>query len=152
MAQFCLSSLNKVSNDDYPGTNYFDAEIECLDMDPYEQSRKGISGKTVDAVIGISDCDNKRVINPRLLCVELRMGYKSTHNFSKDFADKVTYSRGLLGGHITIESKSLFVFSDALAAQAKSWIKNRARSGGVYKNMDSCGVSSFGNIILISAR
>ena len=141
-----LSTLNEVSNQDYPGTNYFDPGIECLDLDNYEQNRKGESGNTVDAVIGISDCSNKLISNPRLLCVELRMRYKSTHNFNSDFANKVTHSKELLGGTVTIESKSLFIFSDALAPKAKSWIKNKQRQG-IYKKMDSCGISEFHNII-----
>lgn len=147
LSKCCKSTLNQISNDDYPNTNYFNKDIECLDMDTYEQNRKGVTGKTVDAVIGISDCENKREINPRLLCVELRMGYKSTRNFSSAFADKVTHSKGLLGGYICIESKSLFVFKDELAPQAKNWIKNKRNSGGGYKDMDSCGISDFGNII-----
>ena len=142
----CLSTLNEVSNGDYPGTNYFDSNIECMDLDSYEQHSKGESKKTVDAVIGISDCDNKKLSNPRLLCVELRMGYESTHNFSSAFADKIIHSKDLLGGHIAIELGSLFIFSDALAPKAKSWIKNRQRAGA-YKYMLSCGVSDFCNII-----
>ena len=29
----CASTLNAVSERDYPNKNYFDAHIECLDMD-----------------------------------------------------------------------------------------------------------------------
>ena len=33
----CKSTLNDVSQKDYPNKNYFDSRIECLDMDYYEK-------------------------------------------------------------------------------------------------------------------
>lgn len=34
----CGSTLNEVSNRDYPGKDYFNKEILCLDMDTYEKN------------------------------------------------------------------------------------------------------------------
>ena len=81
----CNSTLNEVSNRDYPNTNYFNPNIKCLDMDTYEKNilRKSYANHTADAVIGISTYENNQELNPRLLLIELRIGYESTSNLSK---------------------------------------------------------------------
>lgn len=50
--RLCPALLNGVSNRDYPGSDYFDTRIECLDMDSYEKKvmHKAQADNTVDAV------------------------------------------------------------------------------------------------------
>ena len=69
----CGSTLNEVSNRDYPNSDYFNPYIECLDVDTYESKvlRKSQADRTVDAVIGISTHANNRSLNPRLFLIEL---------------------------------------------------------------------------------
>ena len=77
----CPSTLNEISNRDYPGTDYFNPDIIGLDMDDYERRTcYGHANNTVDAVIGICTCQNKKKSSPRLLLVELRMGYEKANN------------------------------------------------------------------------
>lgn len=143
---FCGSTLNDVSNKDYEGEYKFNSEIECLDIDEYEKNvlRKNLSFHTGDAVIGISTYENNRGINPRLLVVELRMGYVSTSNLSKTFMEgKVTYTKSLLGGEKLINKESIFVFNNKFIAQAKSWFSRNSRIGGELKNCIPISISEF---------
>ena len=146
----CGSTLNEVSNLDYPNSNYFNPDIECLDMDTYEKKvlRKSHADHTVDAVIGISTYENNRELNPRLLLIELRIGYESASNLSKtEMEGKVCYTKSLLGGEKTIEKESLFIFSQRVASQAERWFDRQSRTGGEIKNCKACAVSDFSTII-----
>ena len=146
----CCSTLNEVSNRDYPNSNYFNPGIKCLDMDTYESDilRKSQADHTVDAVIGISTYENNRVLNPRLLLIELRIGYKSDSNLSKtEMEKKVTYTKSLLGGEKTIEKEILFIFNKKVVSQAERWFYRQSRTGGEIKNCKVCSVSDFSNII-----
>ena len=126
----CASTLNAVSERDYPNKNYFDAHIECLDMDTYE--KKCCSGNaecTVDAVICVSNCDNKVTSSHRLLLVELRMLYVNANNLSKsELEQKVTHTKDLLGSELPIDRNNIFVFTDNVAPQARS-VMNRLMQG-----------------------
>lgn len=128
----CGSTLHEVSKKDYPKKNYFDKNILCLDMDAYEtQIRHGQTDCTTDAVIGISSCDNKKLSNPRLLLVELKMDCIGTNGLSKtNLESKVTHTKQLLGSESTINTESVFVFSENMVAQAKHWVSSRQREGG----------------------
>lgn len=142
----CGSTLNDVSNKDYAGKYKFNPDMECLDMDEYEKNvlRKGQSFHTGDAVMGISTYENNRSMSPRLLVVELRMGYVSTSNLSKkDMEDKVTYTKSLLGGEKPINSESIFIFNNGFIEQAKSWFARNRRTGGELKNCIPVSVSEF---------
>lgn len=128
----CGSTLYKVSKKDYPKKNYFDKNIFCLDMDAYEtQIRHGQTDCTTDAVIGICSYDNKKLSNPRLLLVELKMDCIGTNGLSKtNLESKVTHTKQLLGSELTINTESIFVFSDNMVAQAKHWVSFRQKEGG----------------------
>lgn len=131
----CSDTLTAVSERDYPGRDYFDPAIECLDMDSYETKvSHGQSGSTMDAVIGISDCDNKRMLNSRLLLVELRLDYKSANNFSKTkLESKISHTKDLLGVEMMIDKQSVFVFSESVAPRARHWIEAYKHEGGDIK-------------------
>lgn len=146
----CSSTLNNVSNRDYPNSDYFNPCIECLDMDTYESNilRKGQADRTVDAVIGISTYENNRALNSRLLLIELRIGYDNVSNLSKTGMEaKITYTKSLLGGEKTIERESLFVFNDKVAPQAERWFDRQSRTGGDIRDCRVCSVSDFSTII-----
>lgn len=145
----CNSTLNEVSNRDYPNTNYFNPEIKCLDMDTYEHSlRKAQSNHTVDAVIGISTYENNHALNSRLLLVELRMRYQSTaHLVKADMEAKVSYTKSLLGAEKTINRESVFVFSDSMAPQARSWFQRQSRMGGEIRYGIVCSVTDFATVV-----
>jgi len=145
LSRQCASTLNTVSERDYPGHNYFNQSIECLDMDSYERSQaNGSEDNTVDAVIGISNYRNNRIINPRLLLVELRMGYSSTKNLSKtQFERKVTHTRDLLGSECSINPNSVFVFNNNFAPQAKHWLSARQQEGGKIRQCIACSTKWF---------
>ena len=146
----CPSTLNSVSNRDYPNTNYFNPEIKCLDIDSYEKQvlRKSQANNTVDAVIGVSSYINNKTSNPQLLLIELRMNYQTVNGLSKTIMErKVTYTKRLLGGQCTIKKESLFIFNDKMASQAKSWFNRQSNAGGELKNCITCSTSEFSNII-----
>lgn len=108
--RLCPALLNGVSNRDYPGSDYFDTRIGCLDMDSYEKKvmHKAQADNTVDAVIGVGTYHNNRAVDARLLLVEFRMGYESTGNLSKtEMERKVVYTKSLLGGEKTVSRQSL---------------------------------------------
>ena len=139
--RFCGSTLNNVSDKDYQGKYKFNPDIECLDIDDYEKNvqRKQQSFHTGDAVIGISTYENNRGKDPRLMVVELRMGYVSISNLSKkDMEAKVTYTKSLLGGEKSISRESIFIFNNGFIAQAKSWFDRNSRTGGGIKKLYSC--------------
>lgn len=145
----CGSTLNEVSNRDYPNSNYFNPGIKCLDMDTYESNlRKSQPDRTVDAVIGISTYENNRELNPRLLLIELRIGYESVSNLSKtEMEGKVNYTKSLLGSEKEIEKENLFIFSKKVASQAERWFDRQSRTGGLIKNFKVCSVSDFSTIV-----
>lgn len=132
----CRSWLNVVSDRDYPGKNYFDIRIECLDMDLYEKDiqHKAQADHTVDTVIGIQTYKDNRATSGRLLLVEFRMGYESTNNLSKtEMERKAIYTKALLGGEIMINQQSIFIFNDAFAPLAKNWFNRQQKTGGDFK-------------------
>ena len=143
----CASTLNAVSERDYPGKNYFAPEISCLDMDTYEKSVcHDNADSTIDAVIGISTCVNKVRSEHRLLLVELRMLYKSANTLSKrDLVNKVSHTRDLLGCELTIEHESIFVFTEQVAAQARHKITSWQHEGGLVTSFKAFSVREFCN-------
>lgn len=132
----CKSTLNEVSLRDYQGRYYFNPAIECLDMDTYEKDvqRRGQPSRTTDAVIGISTYENGNAIDPRLLLVELRMGYCNVSNLSKsDIESKVQNTKSLLAAEKPINRDSVFVFNDKFFSQAKYWFDRIHRESGRLK-------------------
>ena len=128
----CPSTLNEISNRDYPGTDYFNPDIIGLDMDDYERRTcYGHANNTVDAVIGICTCQNKKKSSPRLLLVELRMGYEKANNLSKsEMERKILHTKELLSAEKTINRESVFIFDERVAAQARHWFAQRSAEGG----------------------
>ena len=144
---YCASTLNEVSERDYPGKNYFDPQIACLDVDTYETSVcHGNADSTTDAVIGISTCINKVMSSHRLMLVELRMNYQSANNLRKsDLESKVSHTKDLLDGELPIDPQSIFVFTDSVAPQARHWIESRRHEGGLIKSFKAYSVREFCN-------
>lgn len=146
----CMSTLNTVSQRDYGNRYPFDPGIKCLDIDTYEKDilRKDLSFRTGDAVIGISTYQDNTAKAPRLLIVELRMGYDNPSNLSKSaITDKIDYTKSLLGGEITINKESILVFKDEIISQARSWLNRQSKTNGQLKLCIPCSVSEFGSII-----
>ena len=141
----CKSTLNDVSNRDYPNTNYFNPDIECLDMDIYEvKTHKGQQDKTVDAVIGVGAYTNNHFSNGRLLLVELRIDYKNADNLSQhELEGKVVHTRQLLGTQITYDKSSFFVFSENVAPQALHWMASHKHNGGLIKDFKVYSIKEF---------
>ncbi len=139
------STLNAVSERDYPGKNYFDQSIKCLDMDSYERDQAtGNEDSTVDAVIGICNYANNRTVNQRLLLVELKMGYSSPNNLSKtQFERKVKHTRDLLGNEKPINPNSVFVFNDKFAPIAQHWLSAKQHEGGEIRHCRVCSTAYF---------
>lgn len=143
----CASTLNVVSERDYPGKNYFDPRIACLDVDTYETTVcHGNADSTMDAVIGVSTCVNKTVSEHRLLLVELRMKYKSGNNLSKsELEGKVSHTKGLLDGELPIDPNCIFVFTENVAPLAKHKIESWKHEGGLATGFKAYSVSEFCN-------
>lgn len=143
----CASTLNDVSERDYPGKNYFDPQIACLDMDTYETSiSHGNAGSTTDAVIGVSTCENKTMSQHRLMLVELRMKSQSAETLSKgDLESKVTHTRNLLDSELTIEHENIFVFTEIVAPQARHKIDSWKHEGGLATSFKAYSVKDFRN-------
>lgn len=142
----CKSTLNDVSNRDYPNTDFFNPDIECLDMDTYEKNilRRDQPNHTVDAVIGIANYENNHAHNSRLLLVELRINYKSVSNISKsEIEGKVTHTKALLGGEICINKESIFIFNNELISQAKWWFNREKRTGGEFAHCEAWSIKEF---------
>ena len=128
------STLYDISERDYPGTDYFDPAIEALDMDCYEEKHSQFERKpTMDAVIGIKQFDGHFCNNPRLLLVELRIGYKTIANLSlTELKGKVDHTRDLLVGY-NLSSFNIFIFTSAVASQARSWISRQEKTNNRLK-------------------
>ncbi|UPS45242.1 hypothetical protein M1D30_03465 [Prevotella sp. E15-22] len=150
LIECCLSTLNTVSERDYPGKNYFNPEIECLDIDTYEcKHSHGERGCTADAVIGISACKNKVLSGHRLQIVELRIDFKSPKNLRKDeLENKVTHTKELLGTELPVDTYSIFVFSEKVAPQARHWVESQKHEGGEIRFCKAYSVQEFHNNIL----
>lgn len=95
-----MSRLADLALRDYPNKTYFSGtDIPALDLDGYETHRtgKGNNDCTVDAAIGICNEQQGVPVQPRLMLVELRNGYKSVENVNPDDVKrKETHSRDLL--------------------------------------------------------
>ena len=99
----------------------------------------------MDAVIGISNCSaQKDISNARLLLVELRMRYKSANGLSRsEMEAKVRHTKSLIGNDLRVEPKSIFVFTELVAPQARYWITSLLREGGEIRNFVIWSVNEF---------
>lgn len=146
----CGLTLNAVSNRDYPNSNYFNPDIECLDMDAYEKNvlQKSYADHTVDAVIGISTYVCNQARNARLLLIELRMGYKNISNLSEtEIVMKISHTKSLVNSDANIEQKSLFIFDNKVATRAKNWFNRQSRTCKDLRYCETCSVGDFPTVI-----
>lgn len=149
LSKKCLSTLYDVSCRDYGNTYCFNPDIQCLDIDTYEKKlRKGSPSHTGDAVIGISTYKDNTENNPRLLIIELRMGYSNPSNLShSEIAYKISYTRSLLGGEGTIDEESVLIFNDNAVSRAKSWLSRRNKTCAELRKCIACSVSDFNSMV-----
>lgn len=151
--QHCASTLQEISDRDYPSQKYFKSlpAIDALDLDTYEKSlHKGKSGNqacTGDAVMGIAlRKAGDHLVEQSLLLVELRMGYTNGDNLElENIRKKVEHSRDLLNenGSSPIYKDYFFIFTDTEASQANSKIRRKANEIGRMTNYKVLSVSNF---------
>lgn len=143
----CGSLLNDVSNRDYSGTDYFDKEIRCLDMDTYESKicKSAQPKSTMDAVIGLASQTDGQLRDRRLLMIELRMKYKNTNNLSlSELREKMSHTRDLLSeDSLRIDSSAWFVFNKNVTARAERWFAQQSRVEKALAKCKVCDVSQF---------
>lgn len=127
-----LSTLHSLSERDYPGEQYFHGtEIDAIDMDRYEKSLSGDDNRTVDAAIGIATGhDDGELRDPRLMLVELRMGFRNPrHITAKPLREKTDNSRRRLLSADTdckIDPTVVFVFNPKAIQSGISVIRRLA--------------------------
>ena len=126
------SDLATLAQKDYPGKGYFEGkDIPSIDLDEYERKTKRSNDCTSDGVVGIADVLDLRMINRRLLLVELRMDYENQKNL--DFSNirrKYIHSTGILREYDSekrIAPEFALVFSNSTAPKARRWISSWAR-------------------------
>ena len=122
-------SLHDISLKDYPRGNYFRTDIDGIDLDKYEVDHV-IANRdmTMDALVGVADYSKNRVVNSRLLLVELRMDYDSTkHLRHSKLLGKVNHSRTAVGSAVMVDEESVFVFRDDVVEQAIKWMFNTSK-------------------------
>lgn len=122
-------SLHDISKKDYPNDSYFRTDVDGIDLDQYEIDR-AIANRdmTMDAVIGVADYANNRIVNSRLLLVELRMDYDSTKGLRhSSLRGKITHSRAAIGTSVRVDEENVFVFRKDVAEQAKKWMFGTAK-------------------------
>lgn len=147
------TTLEKVSEKDYPGTHYFEPDIAALDIDQYEKNHPRMHCEpTMDAVIGIKNFDGHQTVNPRLLLVELRMNYKSVHHLSvKELTGKVAHTRDLLT-ESTLSKFYIFVFTKAVAPQARHWFGRQVKGNRKLADYIAWSTDEFNQNILAPAK
>lgn len=113
---------------DYLGRQYgFSGDVlntQCIDMDSIENDSTGNNDNTMDMAIGVArlDVSRRTFSDKRFLPVELKLGCKSFEEISKtDLESKDQHTRVLLNGYsVSIDSHSVFLFTDNVAPTAKS--------------------------------
>lgn len=134
----CLTTLDDLCQKDY-NRIFFHKEFRCIDFDKFERSFGCGSqpGSTVDAVMGIAEFQSNHPLGMQSLLVELRFDYQSTHNLSaQSMEEKIRHTIGLLAsiGTSPIHSAKMFVFSDSVVQQARSFFSRHrtlSKLGGI---------------------
>lgn len=146
------NKLNELSIRDYKTGGFIN--IDCIDLDRYEECVYSNSkDNTMDSAIGISNYQYNRMVNRRLLLVELRLGYKSTKNFSaSDLCKKSSHSRLILGGEINIDPNDYFVFDKKIINQSERKVNSLAIESGKKGRWHCLTVDGFNNLILDAAQ
>lgn len=155
----CASTLQDISNRDYPNPNYFKSlpRIDALDLDSLEKSQhKHAMECTGDAVMGIAlEKVGNNLENQYLLLVELRMGYTNgDHLDLMEIKNKVEHSKDIINanGVSRVYPEYYFIFTDAEAPQANNKIKRKANEIGRMTNYKVLSVSGFKNVLLDPAK
>lgn len=118
----CRSTLNEISEKDYPGCNYFPENIDAIDVDNYEHKvlRPIEEEPTVDAAIGIADYNGDKISSERIQIIELKIDVNNTGSIVyANYNKKVNHSTRILTGAITIDDVVYFVFNNGFVAQAR---------------------------------
>lgn len=118
--------LHKISLKDYPKDTYFQSrpDIEGVDLDQYEIDH-AIDDRdmTMDVMVGVADYSKNRLVNNRLLLLELRMDYDSTKRLRhKKLLGKVNHTRTAIGAVVRVDEENVFVFRKDVAEEAKKWM------------------------------
>ncbi len=142
-------SLHDISLKDYPRGNYFRTDIDGIDLDQYEVDHV-IANRdmTMDALVGVADYSKNRVVNSRLLLVELRMDYDSTrHLRHSKLHGKINHSRASVGATVRVDEESVFVFRDDVAEQAKRWMFDTKKEYSDAENWVAMSPSELENLL-----
>lgn len=150
LAASCGSTLQDVSEKDYPGRSYFNPDIECLDLDAYVQSQHlARTPKTMDAAIGISNYIQNRTVSPRMLLVEFRMDYESNRNLSaSELKDKNRNSRAIVAEPNTVlVPNPVFLFTEKCIEEVRSWHSKQIPVDGTLSEWMFMSVSEFDGMV-----
>lgn len=125
------SPLHIISQKDYPNDTYFQSrpDIEGVDLDQYEIDH-AIDDRdmTMDVMVGVADYSQNRLVNNRLLLLELRMDYDSTkHLRHKKLLGKINHTRAAIGSDVRVDEENVFVFRKDVAEVAERWMSNIAK-------------------------
>lgn len=142
-------SLHDISLKDYPHDTYFRTDIDAIDVDAAEKALFAEEqDKTMDAMVGIADYSNNRMVNRRLLLVELRMDYDSTDCLRhSSLQGKVSHTRAIVHSEIRIDEDNVFVFRDDVVEQAKKWMFNMANEHTDASKWVALSPSEFENLL-----
>lgn len=141
----CGDTLSMVSKKDYEHTDYFNPKIKCLDMDNYEKKilKTSHADNTMDAAIGVANYVNNKKTKNRLLLVELRMGYKSCKNLSKEnIRGKIKHTRDLLVESF-IDETNYFIFTKDQVSEAEWWFNRESLNNNIFGKYRICSVEGF---------
>ena len=150
LAAYCKSTLRDVSEKDYPGSNYFNPDIECLDLDAYVKSKHlARTPKTMDAAMGISNIIQNRTVSPRILLVEFRMDYESNRQLSaSELKEKNRESRAVVTEpNTTLYPNPVFLFTEKCIEEVRSWHSRQIRVDGTLSEWMFMSVSEFEDMV-----
>lgn len=148
------STLQEVSDRDYPCKYKFKPGVECLDMDTYETAAcGGEKGATVDSVVGIADYTDNRKVSPRLLYVELRMDYDSVNNLSAGkLKAKVANTQSRIGREVAEEQDKYFVFKDSRTSLFSSWFVRQQKAHAIPDTYMPMSVRDFNEAVCLPSE
>lgn len=139
------STLQEVSDKDYPFRYKFNTAIKCLDGDKLV----GTSEKSVDAIIGIGDYSNNRTSNKRLQLIELRMDYENREGLHKSLhEEKITGTKKHLGNDCAIETNVWFLFDKKFIHQARHKFSSWREQKGNARHFYAYSVEEFNEKVL----
>lgn len=142
-----LSDLDALCKRDY-NKEFFHKSIICLDLDAYEKFINNQADATMDASVGIADCDNNRLNNPRHLLIELRLGYKSSNNIHvTKLLQKYNHSRKDLFQSDRVDAKAYFIYPDNIVSQAKHYFNRYAKQHHEISKWEAISVCQFIGLI-----